>query len=58
MAQGGDRGRVRMAECPGKGAVLQGPLLIQLGHPRIEAKADAPVYVDSLVASLVRRLAP
>lgn len=38
--------------------MLQGPLLIQLGHPSIETKADAPVYVDSLAASPVRRLAP
>lgn len=32
-------------------AVLQRPLRIQLGHPRTETKADAPVYVDSLAAS-------
>lgn len=38
--------------------MLQGPLRIQLGLPRTETKADAPVHVDALAASPVRRLAP
>lgn len=45
-------------ERPRKGGLSsRGPLPLQLGHPRIETKADSPVYRDS-VAPPVRRLAP
>lgn len=44
----------RLRESPGtlsaqeRGVYSRGPLPIQLGHPRIETKAESPIYADSL----------